>query len=93
MFYYLYTQFPHIFNLFHYITFRTAYASLTALFLSMVLGPWVIRKLKEFQIGQYIREFRLKLLGAYSWQPLTVPWKRKVRKPVCREMVSVEYGD
>jgi phospho-N-acetylmuramoyl-pentapeptide-transferase len=59
MFYYLYTKFHtsfHLFNLFHYITFRTAYASLTALFLSLVLGPWVIRQLKEFQIGQYIRE-------------------------------------
>ena len=59
MFYYLYlklhTQF-HLFNLFRYITFRTAYASLTALFLSLVLGPWLIRKLKEFQVGQYIRE-------------------------------------
>lgn len=39
-----------------YITFRTALASLTALFLCMVLGPWLIRKLKEFQIGQHIRE-------------------------------------
>ena len=59
MFYYLYLKLHqdfHVFNLFHYITFRTAYASMTALFLSMVLGPWVIRKLKEFQIGQYIRE-------------------------------------
>lgn len=59
MFYYLYLKFQaqyHLFNLFHYITFRTAYASLTALFLSMFLGPYVIRKLKQFQIGQYIRE-------------------------------------
>ena len=59
MFYYLYLEFHtsfHLFNLFHYITFRTAYASLTALFLSLVLGPWVIGRLKEFQIGQYIRE-------------------------------------
>jgi len=58
MFYYLYLRFYpqfHLFNLFHYITFRTAYASLTALTLSLVLGPWLIRKLKEFQIGQYIR--------------------------------------
>ncbi len=59
MFYYLYQQFHvqfHLFNLFRYVTFRTAYASLTALFLSMFLGPYVIRKLKQFQIGQYIRE-------------------------------------
>jgi len=59
MFYYLYLKFHsevHLFNLFRYITFRTAYASLTALLLSLVLGPWVIRKLQEFQVGQYIRE-------------------------------------
>ncbi len=59
MFYYLYLEFHsqiHVFNLFRYITFRTAYASLTALLLSLVLGPWVIRKLKEFEVGQYIRE-------------------------------------
>jgi phospho-N-acetylmuramoyl-pentapeptide-transferase len=59
MFYYLYLKFHaqvHLFNLFRYITFRTAYASLTALLLSLVLGPWVIQRLKQFQIGQYIRE-------------------------------------
>ncbi len=59
MFYYLYLWLHddfRIFNLFRYITFRTAYASLTALFLALVLGPWLIRKLKEFQVGQYIRE-------------------------------------
>ena len=43
-------------NVFRYITVRTAYASLTALFLSLVLGPGVIRKLRELQIGQVIRE-------------------------------------
>ena len=59
MFYYLYLRFHtenHLFNLFRYITFRTAYASMTALVLALVLGPWVIERLKKFQIGQYIRE-------------------------------------
>ncbi len=58
MLYYLYLKFYpefHVLNLLRYITFRTAYASLTALLLSLVLGPWLVRKLKEFQIGQYIR--------------------------------------
>ena len=44
------------FRLFGYVTFRTAFASLTALFLSLLLGPWMIRMLREFQIGQHIRE-------------------------------------
>ncbi|MEO6120397.1 MAG: phospho-N-acetylmuramoyl-pentapeptide-transferase [Terriglobales bacterium] len=44
------------FRIFRYLTFRTAFASLTALFLALIVGPYVIRKLREFQIGQYIRE-------------------------------------
>jgi phospho-N-acetylmuramoyl-pentapeptide-transferase len=44
------------FRVFQYSTFRTAMASLTALALSLVLGPWLIRRLREFQIGQHIRE-------------------------------------
>jgi phospho-N-acetylmuramoyl-pentapeptide-transferase len=44
------------FRVFRYATFRTAFASLTALFLCIVLGPWLIRKLREFQIGEHIRE-------------------------------------
>jgi len=44
------------FRVFRYTTFRTAFASLTALFLCIALGPWLINKLRQFQIGQYIRE-------------------------------------
>ena len=44
------------FRVFGYSTFRTAFASLTALCLCVALGPWLIDKLREFQIGQYIRE-------------------------------------
>src|SRR5690348_2980029 len=36
--------------------FRTAFASLTALFTGLIIGPLVINRLREFQIGQYIRE-------------------------------------
>ena len=43
-------------NVFRYITVRTVYASLTAMFLALVFGPWMIRRLRELQIGQYIRE-------------------------------------
>ncbi len=45
-----------IFNVFRYITFRTAYAALTALIISLILGPWIIRKLSERGIIQYIRQ-------------------------------------
>ncbi len=44
------------FRVFRYITFRTAAAYLTALLICLVLGPWLIRWLREFQIGQQIRE-------------------------------------
>src|SRR5262244_1133755 len=45
-----------VLNVFQYITFRTAYASITALLISLLLGPWLITRLREFQIGQQIRE-------------------------------------
>ena len=51
----LYHYFPP-FRIFRYLTFRTAFASLTALFTGLVIGPLVINRLREFQIGQYIRE-------------------------------------
>jgi phospho-N-acetylmuramoyl-pentapeptide-transferase len=38
------------------LTFRTAFASLTAMFTGLIIGPLVINRLREFQIGQYIRE-------------------------------------
>ena len=60
MLYYLFFEqlFPYFtpFRVFRYVTFRTAFASLTALMICLVVGPWLIARLKEFQIGQYIRE-------------------------------------
>jgi len=44
------------FRIFRYLTFRTVFASLTALLITLIIGPYVIEKLREFQIGQYIRE-------------------------------------
>jgi phospho-N-acetylmuramoyl-pentapeptide-transferase len=46
----------HPFRIFRYLTFRTAFASGTALLIALFIGPWVIQKLREFQIGQFIRE-------------------------------------
>jgi phospho-N-acetylmuramoyl-pentapeptide-transferase len=60
MLYYLffYLLRPHFspLNVFRYITVRTAVASITALLLSLLLGPWVIERLREMQVKQYIRE-------------------------------------
>ena len=44
-----------IFNLFNYITFRAAGATVTALLVAFVVGPWIIRKLREHRIGQIVR--------------------------------------
>src|SRR3954469_8009681 len=49
------TQFS-VLNVTRYITFRTAAASLSALAISLLLGPWLVRKLREFQIAQVIRQ-------------------------------------
>jgi phospho-N-acetylmuramoyl-pentapeptide-transferase len=51
----LFVHFPP-FRIFRYVTFRTAFASLTALFMGLIIGPAIIRQLRDFQIGQYIRE-------------------------------------
>jgi phospho-N-acetylmuramoyl-pentapeptide-transferase len=51
----LHTQIP-VLNVTRYITFRTAAASLTALAISLALGPWMIRTLRDFQVGQVIRQ-------------------------------------
>jgi phospho-N-acetylmuramoyl-pentapeptide-transferase len=48
--------FFHPFRVFRYLTFRTAFASGTALLIALFIGPWVIQKLREFQIGQYVRD-------------------------------------
>jgi phospho-N-acetylmuramoyl-pentapeptide-transferase len=44
-----------VLNVVRYITFRTAAASLTAMAVSLLLGPWFIRRLRDFQVGQVVR--------------------------------------
>jgi phospho-N-acetylmuramoyl-pentapeptide-transferase len=44
------------FRVVQYTTFRTGMAFFTAMLLSILLGPWLIARLREFQIGQHIRE-------------------------------------
>src|ERR1017187_2962025 len=59
LYYLLYEQLYKLISplrVFGYTTSRTAFASLTALFLCIALGPWLIAKLRQFQIGQFIRE-------------------------------------
>jgi phospho-N-acetylmuramoyl-pentapeptide-transferase len=59
MFYHLFFplhQTVSLFNVFRYVTFRTAYAALTALLISLFVGPYVIRWLQRKQVGQMIRE-------------------------------------
>jgi phospho-N-acetylmuramoyl-pentapeptide-transferase len=43
-------------NVVRYITFRTAAATLTALFISFIVGPWLIKRLSSLRVGQPIRE-------------------------------------
>ena len=48
----LFPYFP-VFRIFRYVTFRCAFASLTAMLIGLLIGPFVIERLREFQIGQY----------------------------------------
>jgi phospho-N-acetylmuramoyl-pentapeptide-transferase len=53
--YYFEHQF-HFLRVFHYLTFRSIVAALTAFLISLLLGPALIRKLQELQIGQAVRD-------------------------------------
>ena len=51
----LFPYFP-VFRIFRYVTFRCAFASMTAMLIGLLIGPFVIDRLREFQIGQFIRQ-------------------------------------
>jgi len=44
------------FNVFRYLTFRGAGAVITALLVSFILGPWIIRRLRALKVGQQVRD-------------------------------------
>ncbi len=50
------TDVATFFNIFRYITFRSAAATITALIISLVIGPYIIRKLNAYQVREKIRE-------------------------------------
>ena len=58
MLYYLLSPLSDVvsaFNLFRYITFRAAYATITALLVSFIIGPFIIRRLHKLHIKERIR--------------------------------------
>ncbi len=57
MFYWLTELTPELaaFNVFRYITFRSAGAAITALLISFIIGPYIIRSLKRRQVKEEIR--------------------------------------
>ena len=59
------------FNVIRYITFRTIWAAITALSITLILGPYVIRWLRKMQLGQYIRELGRKAINPRRAPP---PW-------------------
>lgn len=53
---YSFYEFHSPFNVFRYITFRTALAVITALLISLIMAPWLINRLKKFSFTQHIRD-------------------------------------
>ena len=49
-------QYHSGFNVFQYLTLRAILGVLTALIISLVIGPMMIRRLTRFQIGQMVRD-------------------------------------
>jgi len=50
------TQLHSGFNVFSYLTFRGILGALTALIISLMIGPWMIRRLSQYNIGQSVRD-------------------------------------
>ena len=72
MFYHLFyplKEYLSGFNLFQYITFRAAYAAVTALLISFLLGPYVIKKLKKNQAIEKISQYAPKTHQAKAGTP------------------------
>ncbi len=51
------TRFESGFNVFGYLTMRAILGALTALLISLLVGPWMIRRLSFHQIGQTVRDY------------------------------------
>lgn len=49
-------KYTHSFQVFHYLTLRSILSSLTALMISLLVGPVMIRKLTQHQVGQSVRD-------------------------------------
>jgi len=49
-------QYFSVLNIFQYITFRAAYAAITALLIAFLFGPWVIARLRAIKTGWTARE-------------------------------------
>ncbi len=58
----LHTEYA-VFNVFKYISFRTAYAILSALAISLLVGPWLIKKLQRFPVSGSMRDYLPKDAG------------------------------
>lgn len=54
--FYSYHELYSAFNVFRYITFRTALAVVTALIITFVMAPWIIEKLRKFSYTQHVRD-------------------------------------
>ena len=76
-----------VLNVTRYITFRTAAASLSALAISLALGPWMVRKLREFQIGQVIRQD-----GPQTHRPKAGGPRQKRASSCCSQSEAHRHG-
>jgi phospho-N-acetylmuramoyl-pentapeptide-transferase len=50
------SQYYSAFNVFQYLTLRAILGALSALAISLLLGPYIIRKLSHHQVGQFVRD-------------------------------------
>jgi len=78
------TEFYSGFNVFNYLTLRAILAALTALSISFLIGPVMIRKLAEHQVGQRVRsdgpQTHLTKAGTPPWVARSSSWRSASRR-------------
>ena len=85
-----------IFNVFNYLTFRSAGAVVTSLFLAFVTGPVMIRLLRERRVGQVVRmegpETHLKKAGTPTMGGILIVFSASVSTMLWAELTNWFVG-
>jgi len=87
------SQYSSVFSVFNYITLRTVLAAITALSISFLVGPMMIRKLTAYKIGQaaktkiFWQSIIAVIVATYLWQHASLPAHTELIVPFFKHWV------